>query len=277
MAARRLQAAIALGLAGLVPATPARATDHNDPDKINSIFPDIDPSPADIYGLMAWPEDEQTLAVVLTWADVDYDRDILYQIKFDADRPPQGRGGWADLGVLALLGKLSALVVDDERTISFRFGRRNDGAAGEPEVAVELRFDDFGFEQELYYFPVETEVALPVEGGEDILAFVGRRDDPFFIDLLGFFDSIWYGHPPGPQTTWGVEDKRRSKGLFRHDESGALVTNAQGRPQLVYDSDNDEQAGLDVHAMVLRIPKHMLADDEHPIVNVWSETRKVGG
>lgn len=268
--------ATATALAALLAPAPAGATDHNDPDKINAIFPDIEPSPADIYGLMAWPEDPETIAVVLTWADAEYDRDILYQIKFDAERADTDGFDLSDLDVFGLFDKLAGIVVDEERTISFRFGRAKAPAPGEQLYAVELRFDGFDLEQNVAHFPVETEVALPL-GDAEVFAFTGRRDDPFFIDLLGFFDSIWYGHPPGPESTWGVEDKSRTKGLFARASDGTLVTNDLGRPRFVYDSDNDEQAGLDVHSMVLRLPKRLVADDAHPIVNVWSETRKVEG
>ena len=272
---RTLLAALA-ATAVLVPSPPSGATDHNDPDKINSIFPDIEPSAADIYGLMAWPEDPETIAVVLTWADVDYDRDLLYQIHFDADEADAP--GALDIDVFGLFKKLAGIVVDEERTINVRFGRRKVAAPGEPEVAVELVFEDFDMERDTFHFAVETEVALPVDDtGEQIFAFVGRRDDPFFIDLIGFFESIWFGHPPGRESSWGLEYKSRVKCLFAHDASGAVVTNADGRPQFVYDSDNDEQAGLDVHALVLRIPRHLVADDEHPIVDVWSRTRRVEG
>jgi hypothetical protein len=270
----RAVSAAALALATIV-ATPAGATDHNDPDKINAIFPDIEPSAADIYGLMAWPEDPETIAIVFTWADVDYDRDILYQIAFDAERGDTEGFDLSDLDVFGLFDKLASLVVDEERTISFRFGRVRQAAAGQPEVAVEMTFGDFEIVRDVVHFGVETEVAIPTGEGDHILAYVGRRDDPFFIDLIGFFDSIWFGHPPGPETTWGVEDKRRVKSLFAHSADGTLVTNERGRPQFVYDSDNDEQAGLDVHAMVLQIPKRLVADESHPVVQVWSQTRKV--
>ncbi|HET6582459.1 MAG TPA: DUF4331 family protein [Nannocystaceae bacterium] len=270
--------AVAVAAVCLAPSPPAGATDHNDPDKINSIFPDIEPSAADIYGLMAWPEDPETIAVVLTWADVDYDRDLLYQIHFDADPGETDTGGFFSGGVFSLFDELAGLVVDEERTINVRFGRRRTPSEGEPAVAVEIAFADFEMERDTFHFPVETEVAIPVDDtGEQIFAFVGRRDDPFFIDLIGFFDSIWFGHPPGPESTWGVEDKSRVKGLFARDAAGSLVTNEQGRPQFVYDSDNDEQAGLDVHALVLRIPRHLVADDDHPIIGVWSRTRRVEG
>jgi len=267
---------IAAALAALLAPAPVGATDHNDPDKINAIFPDIEPSPADIYGLMAWPEDAETIAVVLTWADAEYDRDILYQIKFDAERADTDGFDLTDLDVFGLFERLAGIAVDEERTVSARFGRAKAPVPGEPLYAVELRFDGFDLDQNVARFPVETEVALPI-GGEQVFAFAGRRDDPFFIDLIGFFDSIWYGHPPGPEETWGVEDKTRSKGLFARAADGTLVTNELGRPQFVYDSDNDEQAGLDVHSLVLRIPRRLVADDDHPIVNVWSETRKVEG
>jgi hypothetical protein len=269
--------AVAVATVCLAPSPQVGATDHNDPDKINSIFPDIEPSAADIYGLMAWPEDPETIAVVLTWADVDYDRDLLYQIHFDADTGHDSSGFFSS-GVFGLFDKLAGLVVDEERTINVRFGRRRTPVPGEPNVAVEIVFDQFEMERNTFHFPVETEVAIPVdETGEQIFAFVGRRDDPFFIDLIGFFDSIWFGHPPGPESTWGIEDKTRVKGLFAHDEAGKLVTNELGRPRFVYDSDNDEQAGLDVHSLVLRIPRHLVADDDHPIVDVWSQTRRVEG
>ena len=257
------------------------ATDHNDPDKINSIFPGIDPSPADIYGLMAWPEDTETIAVVLTWADVEYDRDLLYRIYFDAEPGKTSGDGFhaADLDVTGLFSALANLVVDEEKVISFRFGRAKAPQEGRPNYAVEMTFEGFDVEHPVVRFPVETEVAIPVDDGSgaQILAVVGRKDDPFFIDLEGFFTSIWYGHPPGPESTWGVEDKSRIKGLLAYDGNGELVVDADGQPHFVYDSDRDIQAGRDVHSLALRIPKSLVADANHPIVNVWSQSLKVGG
>jgi hypothetical protein len=257
------------------------ATDHNDPDKINSIFPSIDPSPADIYGLMAWPEDPETIAVVLTWADVEYDRDLLYRIYFDAEPGKQSGDGFhaADLDVAGLFEALANLVVDEERVISFRFGRAKEAQPGRSNYAVEMTFEGFDVEHPVVRFPVETEVAIPVGGDSDeqILAVVGRKDDPFFIDLEGFFTSIWYGRPPGPESTWGVEDKSRVKGLLAYDENGELALDENGQPRFVYDSNRDIQAGRDVHSLALRIPKSLVADANHPVVNVWSQSLKVGG
>ncbi|MBX7077744.1 MAG: hypothetical protein K1X88_01070 [Nannocystaceae bacterium] len=271
-----LLAAVGLGVSPRV-----TATDHNDPDKINSIFPGIEPSAADIYGLMTWPEDSETIAVVLTWADVEYDRDLLYRIYFDAEPGKASGDGFhaADLDVAGLFSALANLVVDEEKVISFRFGRAKQPQPGRPNYAVEMTFEGFELAHPVVRFPVETEVAIPVDDGSgaQILAVVARRDDPFFIDLEGFFTSIWYGHPPGPESTWGVEDKSRVKGLLAYDEQGELVLDAQGQPRFVYDSDRDIQAGRDVHSISLRIPKSLLADDNHPIVNIWSQSLRVGG
>lgn len=278
---RRLVPAALLMALSLGVTAEVTATDHNDPDKINSIFPGIDPSPADIYGLMAWPEDAETIAVVLTWADVEYDRDLLYRIYFDAEVGKQSGDGFhaADLDVTGLFEALSNLVVDEEKVISFRFGKAKTAAAGRPNYAVEMTFEGFDVEHPVVRFPVETEVAIPVgnDSGEQILAVVGRKDDPFFIDLEGFFTSIWYGHPPGPDSTWGVEDKSRIKGLLAYDAEGELALDADGQAHFVYDSDRDIQAGRDVHSIALRIPKRLVADANHPVVNVWSQSLEVEG
>jgi hypothetical protein len=275
----RVPAAVLALVAAVAVAPDAIAHDHNDPDEINAIFPDIESSPTDIYSLLAWPEDPDTIALVLTWADVDYDRDVLYQVKFDAEPGPSPDDGFdlGDLDVFGWIERLANLVVDTERTIDVRFGRRIEPVDGEPLWAVQLMLEGFAVEHDTFVFPVESEVELSLGNGDAITAFVGRRDDPFFIDLPGFFDSISYGHPPGPESTWGVEDKSQVKSLFAHDADGSVRTNEYGRPQLVYDADDDAQAGLDVHALVLRIPRKLVADDAEPIVNIWSQTRRIGG
>jgi uncharacterized protein DUF4331 len=275
----RAPAALLVLVAALVPAPDAIAHDHNDPDEINAIFPDIESSPADIYSLLAWPEAPETIALVLTWADVEYDRDVLYQVKFDAEPGPSPDDGFdlGDLDVFGLIERLADLVVDTERTIHVRFGKRGGQDDAEPLWAVEVTLEGFTVEHERFHFPVETQTELALGNGDSITAFVGRRDDPFFIDLPGFFDSIAYGHPPGPESTWGVEDKSQVKSLFAHDADGNVVTNEYGRPQFVYDSNNDGQAGRDAHALVLRIPRKLVADDAEPIVDIWSQTRRIGG
>src|SRR5262249_50236237 len=63
------------------------AADHNDPNSINSIFYDLQPSPADLYDLFGWPSDEpgeERVIVALTFGAVPaagkLDPDLLYRI-----------------------------------------------------------------------------------------------------------------------------------------------------------------------------------------------------
>src|SRR4029077_9103569 len=62
--------------------------DHNDPNAVNSIFSDIDHSPADLYDLFGFPSDDQTggekVVIALTFASVPeagiLDSDMLYRV-----------------------------------------------------------------------------------------------------------------------------------------------------------------------------------------------------
>jgi hypothetical protein len=62
--------------------------DHNDPNAVNSIFSDIDHSPADLYDLFGFPSPDrdggEKVAIALTFASVPepgvLDSDMLYRV-----------------------------------------------------------------------------------------------------------------------------------------------------------------------------------------------------
>ncbi|HEX6740137.1 MAG TPA: hypothetical protein VF310_17785, partial [Vicinamibacteria bacterium] len=86
---RRAGAVLAVVLAsGLVARPGLRAADHNDPNSANSIFSDIQVSPADLYDLFGFPVEDGTgerVFVALTFASVPQtgvlDPDLLYRVR----------------------------------------------------------------------------------------------------------------------------------------------------------------------------------------------------
>src|SRR3954453_12171205 len=72
--------------------------DHNDPNSVNSIFADIDPSPADLYDMFGFPGPDpahETVVVASTFAGVPQagvlDPDLLYRMLV---HPRRRAGGW---------------------------------------------------------------------------------------------------------------------------------------------------------------------------------------
>src|SRR5688572_11512272 len=67
--------------------------DHNDPNAVNSIFSDIDISPADLYDLFGFPSPDtdggEKVVIALTFAPMPstgvFDTDMLYRILVSPD------------------------------------------------------------------------------------------------------------------------------------------------------------------------------------------------
>src|SRR5260370_11028745 len=80
-----------LAVAGGILGPPAAlASDHNDPNAVNSIFSDVDVSAADLYDIFGFPSNDRAggekVVVALTFASVPsagvFDTDMLYRIRF---------------------------------------------------------------------------------------------------------------------------------------------------------------------------------------------------
>jgi len=113
-----------------------------------------------------------------------------------------------------------------------------DGKGKGRKDSVELRGRSTGFGEE----PVINE-----ERG--IKAFAGRRDDPFFFDLLGFINILdFLGDPAGD----------RSLVLCGGDPNG--------HPE------RDTFLGQNVSSIVLEVPSKLLMDHGNPNIGVWATT-----
>ena len=80
--------ALALVASGLLALQAVRAADHNDPNSANSIFSDIQVSPADLYDLFGYPVEGasgERVFLALTFAAVPQagvlDPDLLYRVR----------------------------------------------------------------------------------------------------------------------------------------------------------------------------------------------------
>ena len=168
--------------------------DHNDPNAVNSIFSDIDHSPADLYDLFGFPSDDhsngEAVVIALTFASVPeagvLDNDMLYRIQIAAH--PRAVKPTDDHSLEALLKYLDAVkskYLGELKTSEIRV------AVDQNQLAT-VRFFNFpggSFATQLRTNAVE-EIKTP--GGHLIKAFIGGRDDAFFNDLPGFFRSINY-------------------------------------------------------------------------------------
>lgn len=238
----------AAGVAGV--ADRAQATDHNEPQSINSLGVDpLDSSDdtfsdaSDIYGNFVWPTDD-SVVFIITWPappqgfeylapgeplpEVDwdeghpnaYDPGVLYATHLDRDTGlPIGRN-----------------IPDAEYTIFSRFayddehrwwGVRVDGIPGEPG-------------------PIEGPVGVPLvgEGGARVQA--GLFDEPFFVDLERFFEGQIV----------------RDEG----DLSSAL---------LEFRENVDFFVGYNVHALVVEVPKENVTAFLRRQLNVWTTTHRL--
>jgi len=75
---------------------PVFATDHNEPNSLNTIFSDVKPDAADLYGLFGYPvvhNGVENLVVMMTFqpapAVSQYDNEVFHQIHLDPDRRPK--------------------------------------------------------------------------------------------------------------------------------------------------------------------------------------------
>lgn len=280
--------------------------DHNDPNAVNSIFSDIDHSPADLYDLFGFPDKDangaETVFIALTFASVPeagvLDPDMLYRVRIAA----HPRVAWPADGP-SLEGLLKYFNAVKERYL---------GELRSSEIRVTItaaqratvRFFDFPggyFSAEIGLNGVE-EIRTP--DGHSIQAFIGGRDDAFFNDLPGFFRSINYApqfyHVPHTMTearelpipktlleldgndlfNYDPANPNLGSGVKKDLPPGPWVwkgdrfkKDADGNFRFVY-SGKDAQAGKNVNAIILSVPLAFLTRDPaaNRIVNTWGES-----
>ncbi|MGA7414585.1 MAG: DUF4331 family protein [Bryobacteraceae bacterium] len=280
--------------------------DHNDPNAVNSIFSDIDHSPADLYDLFGFPSDDQSngeaVVIALTFASVPeagvLDSDMLYRIQIAAH--PRAVKPTDDHSLEALLKYLDAVkskYLGELKTSEIR-------VAVDQKQRATVRFFNFpggSFAAQIATNSVE-EIETP--GGHSIKAFIGGRDDAFFNDLPGFFRSINYApqfyHVPHTMTE--ARELPIPKTLLELDGNDLFNYNPanpdhgsgvkldlppgpwtwsgnkfkkdeNGNYRFVY-SGKDAQAGKNVNAIILEIPLAFITEApvENRIVNTWGES-----
>ncbi len=293
-------------LAHLLTPGSCRAADHNDPNGVNSIFSDIDLSPADLYDFFGFPGNDpaggETVVVALTFAPIPktgvFDRDLLYRILLDPGRratsPLRGEPSLEALLEYADAIKDKYLKVKSSE-IRVTFDQQN---------RAKLNF--IGFPGASFAMVVETNKVLTVEtpDGHSIKAYIGGRDDAFFNDLPGFFRSINYApqfyHVPHtmadtrelaiPKTllelegntlfNFNPENPRHGQGVKLDLPSGSMtwsgssfLKDENGNYRFVY-SGRDAQAGINVNAIILEMPLAFLTKSprEDRIVSAWGES-----
>jgi hypothetical protein len=283
------------------------AADHNDPNGVNSIFSDIPISPADLYGMFAYPSDDATggekIVVQLTFASIPgtgvFDPDLLYTIHMDADpRLEMDIEPTLD-GILHYAGAVKDKYFKQEAPeIRVTFNDENQ---------AKVDFIDFPGGSFTEVLNTNQVLSINAPDGSKIDAFIGGRDDPFFSDLPGFFRSINYGPQfylvphasdeaerelPIPKTLIELANNP----LFNYDPArpnhgrpvdgrtekfelpsgphawngNAFKKDDRGNYQLVY-SGQDAQAGINVNAVIFEIPLSFITTqpDQERVVRVW--------
>jgi hypothetical protein len=282
--------------------------DHNDPNAVNTIFSDIEPSAADAYDLFGFPgpsdANGERVVIALTFASVPqtgvFDADLLYRINITAHprvAPPSD--GEESLGaILEYIGAVSEKYFGELRSSEVRVTVDQVGNAT-------LSFSRFPGGDFSTTVPTNQAVSIDTPDGRAIRAFLGGRDDAFFNDLTGFFRSINYApqfyHVPStmpearelpiPKTLLELE----GNDLFNFDpnnpELGHLGVKAQLPPgpwvwrgdRFKKDQDGnfrfvytgiDAQAGKNVNGIILEIPLGFITQNEGEdrIVNAWGES-----
>ncbi|MBV9761950.1 MAG: DUF4331 family protein [Acidobacteriaceae bacterium] len=281
--------------------------DHNDPNAVNSIFSDIDHSPADLYDLFGFPSEDTTggekVVIALTFASVPsagtLDPDMLYRIRIAAHPrvPSLSEANHSLEGLLQYFDAVKEKYLGELKSSEIRVTISQDQRA----TVKFFRFPGGNFSTTIDLNKVTT---LSTPDGHEIKTFVGGRDDAFFNDLPGFFRSINYApqfyHVPHtmtearelpiPKTLIELD----GNDLFNYDPSnpnlGVTVKkdlppgpwtwkgnkfkkDENGNFRFVY-SGKDAQAGKNVNAVIVEVPLAFItrSPESNRIVNCWGES-----
>ena len=165
--------------------------DHNDPNSVNSIFSDVEASPADLYDMFGFPAAEpDTVVIASTFAAVPVagtlDPDLLYRMRVHARERSSGWKGGFELS--DLLHYVDG--VKDRFASVFQPGDVRAWVDEAQTAHLTLRgFPGGDVDAEVSTNEVHV---VTTDGGAAIKVWVGGRDDAFFNDLTGFFRSINY-------------------------------------------------------------------------------------
>ena len=279
--------------------------DHNDPNAVNSIFSDIDPSAADLYDVFGFPggaEAPDSVVIALTFASLPdtgvFDSDMLYRIRITAHPRvywPKTEGTLESLLTYfeAVKDKyLGELITSEVRVVVTKPNLARIAFTGFPGGA---------FDAEV---PTNQPVNLRSPKGAALDVFIGGRDDAFFNDLTGFFRSINYApqfyHVPHtmpearelpiPKTLLELE----GNDLFNYDPANPQLgyglkkdlppgpwtwggtkfkKEANGNYRFVYTGE-DARAGKNCNVIIVRMPLSYItnAPNQDRIVNLWGES-----
>jgi hypothetical protein len=282
------------------------ASDHNDPNAVNSIFSDVDVSAADLFDLFGFPADDATggekVVIALTFASVPstgvFDTDMLYRIRLNSD--PRIVTPSKDDHSLEVWLRYADAIKDKYLNLK----------AAEIRVTVDrdqrahVAFIDFPSGSFAKVIDTNKNVSIDAPGGQSIKVFIGGRDDPFFNDLPGFFRSINYApqfyHVPHtatgkrelpiPKTLLELEGNT----LFNYDpknpqlgqttkadlpagpltwSGNKFLKDKDGNYRFVY-SGKDARAGKNCNAIVVEVPLAFITKSPkaNRIVNAWGES-----
>ncbi len=284
--------------------------DHNDPNAVNSIFSDINYSPADLYDLFGFPTNEgRTALLALTFASVPsagtLDSDMLYRLLLTS----HPRVAWPHHGHVSLESVLGYFDAVKDKYLG-EFKTCEVRVLVQPDQRATVRF--LGFPGGDFSAVVEFNKVVPVRtpDGQTIQAFIGGRDDAFFNDLTGFFRSINYApqfyHVPHTMTearelpipktllelegndlfnfrpdfpTWGFTQKDGTTPKLDLPpgpwewKGDRFKRDADGNYRFVYDG-RDCRAEQNCNAIILEIPHGFISPDpaRNRIVNAWGES-----
>jgi len=281
--------------------------DHNDPNAVNSIFSDIDHSPADLYDIFGFPSDDSSagekVVIALTFASVPeagvLDPDMLYRIRMAA-HPRVAPPAKDDQSLETLLKYFDAVKEKYLGELKSSEIRVTIDAAQRATIKF-FRFPGGNFSTTI---DLNKVVNLKTPDGHSIQAFIGGRDDAFFNDLPGFFRSINYApqfyHVPHtmtearelpiPKTLLELD----GNDLFNYDpknpdlgisvkkdlppgpwtwKGNKFKKDENGNYRFVY-SGKDAQAGRNVNAIILEIPLAFItrSPEQNRVVNTWGES-----
>lgn len=275
----------------LLLAGPGFATDHNEPNSLNSIFADVKPDASDLYGVFGFPvveDGKESLVVLMTFSPSpavnQFDDQVLHRIHLDADRRPDLSGFKPHLDPIRNAAELARLLKFLKRQAEAHLQPKN-----HPEIQVtygydekdsnrwkaKVRFLNFqGKTPNFYVVPETNTIGSFLVNGQRLRYFIGGADDPFFTDLGGFFRSINYA-PFLKAPFNSFEDPKEI-----NEPKKLLTTNWAGLfnnpPELIYTGE-DSRAKYNVNAIALQIPVALIAKDASTqrIIRVWGDGNRV--
>lgn len=250
----------------------AFATDHNEPDSVNAIFSNVEPSSADVYGLFGYPVERpdggQNLVVILTYSPEpgtgSFEPKVMHELSIATEK----RG--------AVAPTIEDLIksIKQPHPATIRVSYRNSNGKSK----AFLQFKGFQFTDSVESIEVgpSQKLIYPYGYSRPIKVSVGGFDDPFFTDLNGFFNSIHY--KPYLLQPYKRPKKTPKKGHEFSWLKSLLVLNPEGSSESPFKEPlesvyaaRDDRGFYNVNAIVLEIPYHYITSDQSSerLVRLW--------